>query len=108
MTVTSLYRLCLILKDDVAFFRIGIFERSADLIKIVPANRLDNRGPGCNLVRRIWVGFHRLLQVLTRNDVKSSSGLAEGSVWSVICPTINDLIDYKPMAPRAAAQVGRA
>ena len=57
------------IKDDVAFYRIGILERSADLIKIVPANRLDNGGPGCNFVRCIWVGFHRLPQVLTRNDV---------------------------------------
>jgi len=60
------------IKDDVAFYRIGIFERSADLIEIVPANRLDNGGPGCNFVRRIWVGFHRLLQVLTRDDVHRS------------------------------------
>ena len=60
------------IKDDVAFYRIGIFERSADLIKIVPANRLDNGGPGCNFVRCIWVGFHRLLQVLTRNDLHLS------------------------------------
>jgi len=60
------------IKDDVAFYRIGIFERSADLIKIVPANCLDNGGPRGNVVRRIWVGFHRLLQVLTRNDVHRS------------------------------------
>jgi hypothetical protein len=66
MTVTSLYRLCLNIKDDVAFYRIGLFERSANLIKIVPANRLDNGGPGCNFVRRIWAGFHRYLEVLTR------------------------------------------
>jgi hypothetical protein len=32
------------IEDDVAFYRIGIFERSADLIKIVPANRLDSHG----------------------------------------------------------------
>ena len=57
------------IKDDVAFYRIGIFERSADLIKIVPANRPDNGGPGGNFVRCIWVGFHRLSQVLTRNDM---------------------------------------
>jgi hypothetical protein len=57
------------IKDDVAFYRIGIFERPADLIKIVPANRLDNGGPGGNFVRCIWVAFHRFLQVLTRNDV---------------------------------------
>ena len=60
------------IKNDVAFYRIGILERSADLIKIVPANRLDNDGPGCNFVHCIWVGFHRLLQVLTRNDVHLS------------------------------------
>jgi hypothetical protein len=57
------------IKDDVAFYRIGILERSADLIKIVPANRLDNGGPGCNFVRCIWVGFYGLPQVLTRDDV---------------------------------------
>ena len=57
------------IKDDVAFYRIGIFERSADLIKIVLANYLDNGGPGGNFVRRIWIGLYRLLQVLTRNDV---------------------------------------
>jgi hypothetical protein len=57
------------IKDDVTCYRIGIFERSADAVKVVPANRLDNSGPGCNFVRSIWVDFHRLLQVLTRNDV---------------------------------------
>jgi hypothetical protein len=55
-------------KDDVAFYRIGIFERSADLIKFVPANRLDNGGPGCNFVRCIWVGFHRLLSPPSRDS----------------------------------------
>jgi hypothetical protein len=35
----------------------------------VPANRLDNGGPGFDFVRCIWVAFHRLPQVLTRNDV---------------------------------------
>ncbi len=59
------------IRDDVAFYRIGVLERSADLIKIVPANRLDNRGPGCNFVRRIWVGLYGLTQVLTRDDVHS-------------------------------------
>ena len=57
------------IKDDEAFYRISIFERSADLIKIVPANCLDNGGPGGDFVRCIWVGLNRLLQVLTRNDV---------------------------------------
>lgn len=57
------------IKDDVAFCRIGILECSADLIKIVPANRLHKGSPCCNFVRCIWVGFNRLPQVLTRNDV---------------------------------------
>ena len=59
------------IKDHVAFYRISILERSADLIKIVPANHLDNGGPGFDFVRYIWVGFHRLPQVLTRNDMHS-------------------------------------
>ena len=57
------------IKDDVAFYRIGVLERPADLIKIVPADHLDDSRPGCNFVRCIWVGFHRFPQVLTRNDV---------------------------------------
>ena len=59
------------IKDDVAFYRIGIFERSADLIKIVPTNRTDDCRPGFDFVRCIWVGFHRLPQVLPRNDMHS-------------------------------------
>ena len=60
------------IKDDVAFYRIGILERSADLIKIVPTNRIDDGRPGFDFVRCIWVGFHGLPQVLTRNDVHLS------------------------------------
>ncbi len=56
-------------KDHVVVHRIGILEHAANIIKIVPANRLDNGGPGFDFVRRIWVAFHRLLQVLTRNDM---------------------------------------
>ena len=59
------------IEDDVAFYRIGVLECSADLIKIAPADRLDDSRPGCNLVRCIWIGFHRLPQVLTRNDMHS-------------------------------------
>ena len=59
------------IKDHVAFHRIGILVRSSDLIKIVPANHLDNGGPSLDFVRCIWVGFHRLAQVLSRNDMHS-------------------------------------
>ena len=56
-------------EDHVAVYQIGILEHSADLIKTVPANRLDNGGPSFNFVRCIWVAFHRLSQMLTRNDM---------------------------------------
>lgn len=59
------------IKDDVAFYEIGILERSSDLIKTPPANRLDDGGPSFDLVRCIWVGFHRLSQVLPRNNMHS-------------------------------------
>ena len=59
------------IKDDVAFYGIRILERSADLIKIVPTNRLNDGGPGSDFVRCIWVGFHRFPQVLPRNDMHS-------------------------------------
>ena len=56
-------------KDYVAVHGIGIFEHTANIIKIVPANRLDNCGPGFDFVRRIWVAFHCLPQMLPRNDM---------------------------------------
>jgi len=39
------------IRDHVAVYKIGILERSADLIKTVPANRLDNGGPSFDFVR---------------------------------------------------------
>ena len=59
------------IKDHVAVYKIGILERSADLIKTVPANRLDNGGPSFDFVRCIRVGLHRLTQVLARNVTKA-------------------------------------
>ena len=56
-------------KDHIAVCKIGIPKRSADPFSIVPADRLDNRGPGFDFVRSIEVGFQGLPQVLTRNDV---------------------------------------
>lgn len=58
-------------KDHVAVDRIGILEHGANIIKILPANRLDNDGPSLDLARRIWVVFYRLSQMLTRNDMHS-------------------------------------
>ena len=56
-------------EDYEGFHRIDILKRSTEIIVIVPANRLDNGGPSFDFVRCIWVAFHRLLQVLTRNDM---------------------------------------
>ena len=58
-------------KDHVAIDKIGILEHATNVTKIVPADRLDNGGPSLDFVRRIWVVFHRLPQVLTRNDMHS-------------------------------------
>jgi hypothetical protein len=91
------------IKDDVAFDRIDILERSADLIKIVPANRLDNGGPGCNLVRCIWVvamaSLRRLRVTMcttenTSQYVKYSSAGAEAQSCSDIWLRITDLSSY--------------
>jgi len=56
-------------EDDVASDKIGILEHAVNVIKILPANRLDNCGPSHDFVRRIWIAFHRLPQMLTRNDM---------------------------------------
>ena len=60
-------------EDHVAIHKIGILEHAANFIKMVPADRLDNGGPSLDLVRRIRVAFHRLPQMLARNDMPSFS-----------------------------------
>jgi hypothetical protein len=51
--------------------KIRIPEHAANVIKIVPADRLDKGGPCHDFFRRIGVAFHRLPQMLTRNDIHS-------------------------------------
>lgn len=58
-------------KDHVAAYRISILEHAANIIKTVPANRLDNGRPNFDFVRRSWVAFDCLSQMLTRNDMHS-------------------------------------
>ena len=55
-------------EDHVAIDKVGILEHAANFTKIVPWGHLDNGGPCHYFVRRIRVAFHRLLQMLTRND----------------------------------------
>lgn len=56
-------------EDDVSLYIVGIFERGANLRKIVPSNLFDDNHPCFDLVRRIWVPSHRLVQMLTRDDI---------------------------------------
>jgi len=60
-------------EDYVALDKIGILKRAANIVKTVPADRFNKSGPSHDFVRRIWVAFHRLPQMLTRNDMHSSS-----------------------------------
>jgi hypothetical protein len=62
-------------EDHVAIDKIGILEHAANVIKIMPPDRLDNGGPCHDFVRRIWVAFHCIPQMLTRNDMHSPSVL---------------------------------
>jgi hypothetical protein len=57
------------IKDHIAVHRIGILEYAANIIKSVPTNRLDNHDPSFDFVRCIWIAFHSLPQMLTRNDM---------------------------------------
>jgi hypothetical protein len=56
-------------KNYVSSYIVGIFERAANLRKIVPSNLFDHNHPCFDLVRRIWILPHRLVQMLTRDDM---------------------------------------
>ncbi len=55
-------------KDHVAIDLVDILKHAANFVKIVPANPLDDTHPRFDFVRRIRITFHRLAQVLSRND----------------------------------------
>jgi hypothetical protein len=56
-------------EDYVSLYIVGIFECAANLGKIVPSNLFDDDHPRFDLVRRIWALPHRLVQMLTRDDM---------------------------------------
>jgi len=56
-------------ENYVSLHIVGIFERAANLRKIVPSNLFDDSHPCFDLVRRIWVLAHRLVHMLTRDDM---------------------------------------
>lgn len=57
------------IKDHVAIHRIGVLKHPANFRKIVPPDRLDDARPRFDFVGRIRVAFHRLTQMLTRDDM---------------------------------------
>jgi len=58
-------------EDHEPIDKISVLEHAANVTRIVPADRLDNCGPRLDFVRRIWLVFHCLPQMLTRNDMHS-------------------------------------
>jgi hypothetical protein len=61
------------IKDHVAVYRIGILKNTANFPKITPTNRLYYAYPRFDFVRRIGIAFHRLAQMLARNDMHALS-----------------------------------
>lgn len=55
-------------KDYVAIHVVGILKHAANFVKIVPADTLDDTHPCFDFLRRIRIAFHRLAEVLSRND----------------------------------------
>ena len=56
-------------ENHVSLHIVGILERAANLLEIVPPNLSDDNHPCSDLVRRIWVLLHGLVQMLTRDDM---------------------------------------
>ena len=56
-------------ENNVSLDIVGAFERIANLRKIVPSNLFNDSRPCFDLVRRICVLSHRLMQMHTRDDV---------------------------------------
>ena len=48
---------------------VGILDRAANLLEIVPSNPFDDNHPCFDLVRRIWILLHGLVQMLARDDM---------------------------------------
>ena len=56
-------------ENHVSLHIVGILESAANLQEIVPSNPFDDNHPCFNLVRRIWVVLHGLVQMLMRDDM---------------------------------------
>ena len=58
-------------ENHVSLHLVGILERGANLQEIVPSNPFDDNHPSHDLVRRIWVLLHGLVQMLARDYMHS-------------------------------------
>ena len=56
-------------KDHIATHIVSILERASYFRKTVPPDYFDDGRPRFDLVRRILIGFHRLAQMLSRDDM---------------------------------------
>ncbi len=56
-------------KDHIVIHMIGILKHPANVRKTVPPDRLNDAHPRLDFLPRIRMAFHRLAQMLTRNDV---------------------------------------
>ena len=61
------------IEDHISLHVVGILERAANLWKIVPSNLFDDGRPCTDLVRRIWVFFRSMVQMLASNDMHPST-----------------------------------
>lgn len=57
------------IEDYESFHVVGVLELAANLRKIVPSNLFDYSYPCLDLVRRIRILLHSLIQMLAGNDV---------------------------------------
>ena len=58
-------------EDHISLHVVSVLERAANLWKIVPPNFFDDSHPCTDFLRRIWIFFRSLVQMLARNDMHS-------------------------------------
>ena len=60
------------IEDHISLHVVGVLERAANLWKILPSNLFDDSYRCTDFLRRIWIFFRSLVQMLARNDMHSS------------------------------------
>jgi hypothetical protein len=65
------------IENHLAISGVCVFEYAANFHDAVPANRFDNGFPRSNLVSCIGELFHRLLQMLKRDDMHQGNSTSQ-------------------------------